>query len=119
MLAHLGNPEQRDVSETLNKPKQLENAERKNETLETLKTQHKYNNQRTPNPSLRPRDALRIFWTSGFRIRSNLAARPGPAAARPSRARPSGRLTSVQPLPGDRILMLESYAISQQENRFK
>ena len=33
---------------TLNKPKQLENAEHKKEMLETLKTQHTYKNQRTP-----------------------------------------------------------------------
>ena len=48
MLANLGNPEQRDVSENVEQAKQLENAEHKKEILETLKTQHKYNNQRTP-----------------------------------------------------------------------
>ena len=36
------------AQKTLNKPEQLENAEHKKEMLETLKTQHNYNNQRTP-----------------------------------------------------------------------
>ena len=34
---------------TLTKPEQLENAQHKKEMLETLKTQHNYKKQRTPN----------------------------------------------------------------------
>ena len=36
------------AQKNLNKPEQLDNAEHKKEMLETLKTQHNYKNQRTP-----------------------------------------------------------------------
>ena len=84
---------------TLNKPEQLENAENKNETLETSKTQHNYKNQRTLKkqrhsiirkatlPAATGRDVPQSPLHLGFFTRSNLAAWPGPAAARPGLAR--------------------------------
>ena len=36
------------AQKTLNEPEQLENVQHEKGMLETLKTQHKYNNQRTP-----------------------------------------------------------------------
>ena len=101
------------AQKTLKKSEQLENAQHKKEMLETLRTQHNYKNQEHVNnkeiqeferqrcPALRAATFPRILCTSAFFTRSNLAAWPGPAAARPGPARPSGRLTSVQPLPGD------------------
>ena len=85
---------------TLNKPKQLENAEHKKEMLETLKTQHKYNNQRTPKkqrnsiirkttlPPAAGRDVPQSpLHLSVLHPRSNVAAWPGSAAALPGPAR--------------------------------
>ena len=87
------------AQKTLNKPEQPENAQHKKEMLETLKTQHNYKKQRTfkkqrnciiRKTTLPPAGGVtfpRSLCTSGFFTRSNLAAWPGPAAARPGPAR--------------------------------